>query len=136
MSARLVGSDSSVLIPALAPIHPEHALCRPQLRRVTAIPAHALLETYRVLTSAKTLPPSSPLLVANTLRQIKVPVMQLPADEYLPLILRFAEGGRSGAGVYDAQIAATAKHHGMKLLSRDRRAAVTYETMGVDYELI
>lgn len=41
-----------------------------------------------------------------------------------------------GGAIYDAQIAATAKHHGLVLLSRDRRAATTYDLVGVDYELI
>jgi predicted nucleic acid-binding protein len=48
----------------------------------------------------------------------------------------FSGAGRSGAAIYDAQIAATAKHHGLKLLSRDRRAAATYDAIGVDYELV
>jgi hypothetical protein len=33
-------------------------------------------------------------------------------------------------------IAATAGRAGATLLSRDRRAAATYEVMGVDYELV
>jgi len=33
-------------------------------------------------------------------------------------------------------IAATASHAGATLLSRDRRAAATYERLGVDYELL
>ena len=38
--------------------------------------------------------------------------------------------------VYDALIAATVRHAGARLLTRDRRAANTYERFGVEYELL
>lgn len=63
-------------------------------------------------------------------------VVQLPPGQYLRLLEQLGAAGRSGAAVYDAQIAATAKHHGLTLLSRDRRAAAVYDLLGVDYELV
>lgn len=42
----------------------------------------------------------------------------------------------TGGAIYDALIAATANHAGATLLSRDRRAAATYEALGVEYELV
>lgn len=37
---------------------------------------------------------------------------------------------------YDALVAAAAAEHGLKLVSRDVRAAGTYRAMGVDLELL
>lgn len=82
------------------------------------------------------LPALSPEAVAQALEALSLPHVQLPPAEYMPLLKRFAGTGRPGGAIYDAQIAATAKHHGLTLLSRDRRAAVVYEVVGVDYELI
>jgi len=48
----------------------------------------------------------------------------------LPLLS--AEGVRGGA-IYDALVAATASHQGTTLLTRDHRARVTYDLVGVDY---
>jgi predicted nucleic acid-binding protein len=44
--------------------------------------------------------------------------------------------GVTGGAVYDALIAATVKHAGAKLLTRDRRALRTYQVIGVDHELL
>lgn len=136
MSATRVGCDSSVLIPALAGHHTEHALCRPQLARLTAVPAHVLLETFSWLTGQRSGVSFSPVIARTLLEALAVDIVQLPAERYIRLISGFSEGGRSVAAIYDAQIAATAKHHGLTLVSRDRRAAATYELMDVDYELI
>jgi predicted nucleic acid-binding protein len=124
------------LIPALAGHHPEHDSCLQQLPRVSALLAHVMLETFSIMTSARDGYPMSPSAVSQALGAFDHPVLQLPPDEYLPLIRRSSEGGRTGGAIYDAQIAATAKHHGLMLLSRDRRAATTYDLVGVDYELI
>jgi predicted nucleic acid-binding protein len=47
-----------------------------------------------------------------------------------------AAAGLAGGAIYDALIAATASRAGATLLSRDRRAAATYEMLGADYELV
>ncbi len=135
MNARSVGCDSSVLIPALSSRHGEHTLCRPHLGRIGALPAHVLLETYSWLTGMRG-HSVSPKTVLSSFDALNIAVVQLPPGQYLPLLARFAGSGRSGAAIYDAQIAATAKHHGLTLLSRDRRAAKVYDLVGVDYELI
>jgi predicted nucleic acid-binding protein len=41
-----------------------------------------------------------------------------------------------GGAIYDALVAATAQEAGARLVSRDRRAARTYEAIGARYELI
>jgi len=52
------------------------------------------------------------------------------------LIEQAASNGIAGGSVYDALIAATVRHAGARLLTRDRRAANTYERFGVEYELL
>jgi predicted nucleic acid-binding protein len=37
---------------------------------------------------------------------------------------------------YDALVGATAKHHGILLATRDRRAADTYRSLDVDCEIL
>lgn len=135
-NAMLVGCDSSVLIPALSSEHEFHDHCAPLLSRLNALPAHVLLECYSWLSGLRDGYSVPPAMVVQALSALDLPVLQLPPGEYLPLLNSLARAGRVGAGVYDAQIAATAKHHGLTLLSRDRRAATVYDIVGVDYELI
>src|SRR5437764_361166 len=47
-----------------------------------------------------------------------------------------ASHGIAGGSGYDALIAATVRHAGARLFTRDRRAANTYERFGVEYELL
>lgn len=44
--------------------------------------------------------------------------------------------GLAGGAIYVALVAATALHARATLLTRDRRAAATYEAVGADFELI
>jgi predicted nucleic acid-binding protein len=101
------------------------------------VPAHVLLETYSVLTR---LPPPhrAPAgLVATFLAErFSMPPLTLPAAAHVRLVARAAEAGIAGGSIHDALVAATVRHAGARLLTRDRRAAPTYERLGVEYELI
>ena len=44
--------------------------------------------------------------------------------------------GIAGGAIYDALVGATARAHGLLLLSRDRRAKPTYDLLGVSVRLI
>lgn len=128
--------DTSVLVPALLPAHEQFPVCITVVERVAAIPAHVLFETYRVLTrmpGSDRVPPRTAIAVLESLAWKP---LQLPGGDCLPLIRAVARAGVVGGPIYDAQIAATAKHHGLTLLSRDRRAATVYDLVGVDYELV
>jgi predicted nucleic acid-binding protein len=46
------------------------------------------------------------------------------------------ETGIVRGSIHDALVGATVRHAGARLLSRDRRAAPTYERVGVEYALI
>jgi len=136
VTASIISADSSLLIPALAPAHPQHAQCRPYLGQIQVLVAHTVLETYSRLTTVREGITLRADLVAEVLRSLRLPTVQLPAEEYVSLVGVLASAGRAGGAIYDAQIAATAKHHGLKLLSRDHRAAATYALIGAEVELI
>lgn len=132
----MITVDSSVLVPALQEWHPAH---RRALRTMRSGPVrligHVCLETYSRLTG--TPPRTPPELVVRLLRQWNPePPLALSPNAYQMLLDRIASHGIVGGAVHDARIAATAKEHGAKLYSRDRRAARTYVAIGVDFELL
>jgi predicted nucleic acid-binding protein len=47
-----------------------------------------------------------------------------------------SRAGVVGGSIYDALIAATARHAGATLLTRDQRALSVYEQIGVRHELV
>lgn len=70
------------------------------------------------------------------MRRFQWPPLVLSADGYDDLLDLAAEEDIVGGAVYDGLVAATAREAGATLLTRDRRAAVTYQLLGVDYRLI
>lgn len=97
---------------------------------------HAYFETFSVLTR---IPPPS----RRDARDVEKLLRQnFPGSVFLgvsgagALGRRFAELAISGGSVYDALVAAAAGEHGIKLLSRDSRAAETYRLMGIDFDLL
>jgi len=133
----VIAVDTSVVVAAFASWHEGHRTAVAALARKPRIPAHVLVETYSVLTR---LPPphrASASLVARFLaeRFADVPIV-LPPRAYLPLIEKAAAAGLTGGSIHDALIAVTALHARAGLLTRDRRAALTYERVGAEYELL
>jgi len=64
------------------------------------------------------------------------PVLVFPADGYPHLLDGVVSGGIAGVAVYDALVGATARAAGAMLVTMDRRAARTYEVMGVPSRLL
>lgn len=64
------------------------------------------------------------------------PPLVLPGDAHAALVAAAAAAQLTGGAVYDALIAATAKHAGAVLHTRDRRALPTYERIGVRFEVL
>jgi predicted nucleic acid-binding protein len=60
----------------------------------------------------------------------------LSSEGSAALVSRLSDSGVSGGAVYDALVAAAVAEHGLRLVSRDARAAGTYRAMGVDLELL
>lgn len=101
------------------------------------LPDHVVLESYSVLTR---LPPPhrAPAGVVEEFLARRFPgeLLLLPGNHHRTLVGTSADGGITGGAVYDALVAATAKHAGATLLTRDRRATRTYEAVGVRYRLV
>ncbi len=125
--------DSSVVIAAFASWNEKHEAAIEALGDVRDLVAHVELEAYSVLTRLPEPLRAEPAFVSEYLREdFSGRRMVLPESERRSLIERFAGLSISGGSVYDASVAATADHHGHRLLSCDRRAARTYEKLGID----
>ncbi len=125
--------DSSVVIAAFASWNEKHEAAVEALGDVRDLVAHVELEVYSVLTRLPEPLRAAPALVAEYLREdFSGERMVLPEREHRTLVKRLADLSISGGSVYDASVAVTANHHGRPLLSCDRRAARTYEKLGID----
>ncbi|MFN2377378.1 MAG: type II toxin-antitoxin system VapC family toxin [Candidatus Binatia bacterium] len=129
--------DTSVVVAGFASWHEAHAPAAAALSRRPRVPAHVLVESYSVLTR---LPPphrAPANLVATFLAgRFEDPPLSLPPGSHLRLIEEAAAAVITGGSIYDALIAATARHSKARLLTRDRRAVLVYEKLGVDFEIV
>jgi len=133
----LIAVDTSVVVAAFASWHEAHRTSAQLLDRRPQVPAHVLIESYSVLTRLPAPHRASAQIVAAFLAErFPLPPMTLPADAHAALIAAAAAAGLAGGATYDALIAATAKHAGAALHTRDRRALATYERIGVRFELM
>jgi predicted nucleic acid-binding protein len=132
----LTAIDSSVLIPAVAPWHVEHARADRALAEVTDLTmiGHVLVETYSWLTRNR--PRTSPSVASRLLRALPGPTLVLSPEGHVRVLKLAGASGIMGGAIYDALIAATALEADARLLSRNERAARTYEAVGVRFELI
>ena len=84
-------------------------------------------------------PPATPIRLVESdyiIRRFAGAPLTLSADGYGALVLSLARTGISDGSAYDALVAATAAEAGAPLVSRDRRAASTYDRLGVRYEVV
>ena len=129
--------DTSVCIPALVSWHQRHEVSR-QAARGARIPAHALTESYAVLTRL----PSPHRLDGDVAVKLLAgwfgakDILPSPASLQRGLVASLASLGIEGGATYDALVGLTAHHHGELLLTRDRRACQTYEALGVAFRLL
>jgi predicted nucleic acid-binding protein len=129
----LIAVDSSVAIAAFGDWHELNSLACSVLDGGAAIPAHALIETYSVLTGFPPPHRAVPGLVDTWLDDRFSVVLPPPGvDEQRELVRTMAREGRAGGAIYDALVALTAKIGGAVLVTTDVRAAPTYELVGVD----
>jgi predicted nucleic acid-binding protein len=127
--------DTSAAIALILEDHERHAATLSAVRgRPLGLAGHAWFETYSVLTRLPSGLRRSPADAQRLLAH------NFPESRYLgsaaaaELVKELAEIGISGGTVYDALVAATAREHGLRLLSDDSRARPTYEAMGVEVE--
>jgi predicted nucleic acid-binding protein len=131
-------ADTSVLVAAFASWHEHHEIAFAAIGRIDAVVTHCLLETYSVLTR---LPPPHRMAADVTAEYLersfgRHAAIVLPAGDQRALVSRCASQGLSGGSVYDALIAATCAHAGLRLLTLDARARRTYLALAVDHELL
>lgn len=129
--------DTSVAVAALDASHAAHEPCRRAVvEHRPALAGHAAFETFSVLTRMPGRLAVDPPTATAVIRRTFPEVLWLPADRSRQLIDRLGTIGIVGGAVYDALVAEASLAHGRVLLTRDRRAARTYDLLGVDYEHI
>ncbi len=128
----MIAVDSSVAIAAFGEWHELNQPACAVLDAGAAIPIHALLETYSVLTGFPRPHRAAPSLVDTWLEDRFQTVLPPPsANAQRGLVRKLAGEGRTGGAVYDALVALTARTAGATLVTADRRARSIYELVGV-----
>lgn len=129
--------DTSVAVALLIDSHDAHAPVLAALEgKRLALPQHALVETYSVLTR---LPGDARVELADAVRLLdeNFPVVLVPKPETaLRVHSLCAEQGIGGGAIYDAIVALAARDHSVELMTRDKRAASTYKSLAVTYSII
>ena len=133
----MIAVDTSVVVAGFATWHEAHRAAAGVLARNPRVPAHVLVEAYSVLTRLPT-PHRAPadLVAAFLAQRFREAPLTLPARAHLAMIETASLAGVVGGSIYDALIAATARHAGATLLTRDQRARSVYEQVGVRHELV
>jgi predicted nucleic acid-binding protein len=134
----MIAPDSSVTIAAAAPWHVAHKTAVAALAsEPPSLIAHVAYETTAAMSRMPEGHRIAPSVVLEWLeRRFPAEWLSLPADA-ARAALRVAVGhGVRGGALYDAIIAATADHHGHRLLSADRRAGRVYAALGVAVEYV
>lgn len=129
--------DTSVAVPALDPTHEAHDRCRPVvLETRPALAGHAAFEAHAVLTRLPVPLRLSPVRAAEVLARAFPDTCWLSPDEGTALRRELGERGVVGGAVYDALVGRASGSAGRTLLTRDRRARATYESLGVEYRFL
>lgn len=68
-------------------------------------------------------------------QRFSAPPVALPEHEQRTVVAVLEEAGVSGGACYDGLVGLTAAAAGLVLRSLDRRAARTYERLGIAYEI-
>lgn len=129
--------DTSAAVALLVADHAHHDTTFDSLADgVLGLAGHAAFETFSVLTR---LPPPNRLAETAVTRLLLANFPEtrfLDAGRAAELFRELAGHRLAGGAVYDALVAATAREHGLTLVSRDQRALNTYRRIGVDLHLL
>jgi len=129
--------DTSVAVALTVADHEHHdATFEALVGRRLGLAGHAAFETYSVLTRlpapARRTPATVTRLLATTFPHSRF----LGAQAGRSLLERLDAAGIAGGSVYDALVGAVAVEHGVRLVSRDRRALETYRALGIEVEYL
>jgi predicted nucleic acid-binding protein len=132
-----VAVDTSVAVPLIATGHPAHAIVNEWAAGLSlCLPAHALVETYSVLTR---LPGDARVSPADATEAIDAnfgEVVHLSAARQSGVHRDLSDRAIVGGAVYDALICLAAADAGLPLATRDARARATFEALGVQVEVV
>jgi len=125
------------VVAALSAWHDQHDAAAEALEDVSALPAHALLETYSVLTR---LPGglAVPATVAADALADRFPAkpLSLAEEDRTTLPTALARAGVAGGASYDGLVALEAAAHGQTLLTLDQRAQDAYRRLGAAFTVV
>lgn len=137
MATRLITADTSVVVPGLTAWHGSHATSLAALDGVRRLPAHALVESFSVLTRLPGGRAIGATPAAERLaEEFPEPPLVLSTADHDALLRLLGRGNIVGGAVYDAVVGLSAQRAGAVLRSRDARARRTYDALGVDVELV
>ena len=130
----MIAPDSSVTIAAAAPWHVAHEAAVAALAAdQPSLISHVAFETTAALSRMPEGHRLAPTVVLEWLQlRFGSSWLALPAAPTRRALRTAVEQGIRGGALYDALIAATARHHHHTLVSADRHAAPAYSTMGVE----
>jgi hypothetical protein len=136
----VITPDTSVLIAGFDSTHPFFAEAQTglaEVRRVGALVAHTIAETFAVLSAPAGPYPALPDEVVAYLQPFMgTDPIGVPPAAYAQAVGRCASAGVAGGAVYDGLIGLAAREHGAELISLDVRAARIYERLGVNFRLL
>lgn len=125
--------DTSAAVALVMSSHVAHRVVRRRLRgHDLVLTQHSLAETYGVLTR---LPGDARVAPADAVRLIEGnfgPPALLPAATAATVPKLLAELEIVGGATYDGLVGLAAKANDLALVTRDLRAAATYDALGVD----
>jgi predicted nucleic acid-binding protein len=129
----VIAPDSSVIIAAAAPWHVAHDAAVAALAAgEPSLIAHVAVETTAALSR---MPEGQRLAPAVVMEWLEIRFgsrwIALPAVATRRALRTAVGHGIRGGALYDALIAATARHHDHTLLTADRRAAPVYAALGI-----
>jgi predicted nucleic acid-binding protein len=129
----VIAPDSSVTIAAAAPWHVAHDAAVAALAAgEPSLIAHVAVETTAALSR---MPEGQRLAPAVVMEWLEIRFgsrwIALPAVATRRALRTAVGHGIRGGALYDALIAATARHHDHTLLTADRRAAPVYAALGI-----
>lgn len=131
----LVDTSVAVAIAVAGHEHHESAVAAVGRARL-GLAGHAAFETLSVLTRLPAPLRREPRVVARLLERTFPSTRHLSLDAAASLLPELGALDIAGGSVYDALIGACAREHGLRLLTRDRRALDVYRALDVDVEAL